>query len=150
MTSDHIPGNLNTAADVLSRNNLPCIIPFTCSAGPASNATAGSTGPCHQRPTRLGISSLDTTVHSLFDQGLSPASRAVYRTGWRRYLTFCEKHNITPLPLTELSQTAFAAFLSQTVSIQTVRSYLCALRFYPIRAGLPDPPCRCLPNFPTC
>ena len=34
---------------------------------------------------------------------------------------------------------AFAAYLSQSVSASTVRSYLCAIRFYQIRAGLPDP-----------
>ena len=46
---------------------------------------------------------------------------------------------MTPLPLTEHSQTAFAAYLSQSVSTKTIRVYLCALRFYQIRAGLPDP-----------
>ena len=46
--------------------------------------------------------------------------------------------NITPLPLTEHSQTAFAAYLSQSVSIKMIRSYLCAFVFYQIRAGLPD------------
>ena len=46
---------------------------------------------------------------------------------------------MTPLPLTEHSQTAFAAYLSQSVSPKTMRAYLCALGFYQIRAGLPDP-----------
>ena len=47
--------------------------------------------------------------------------------------------NVTPLPLTPHSQTAFAAYLSQSVGMNTIRSYLCGLRFYQIRAGLPDP-----------
>ena len=34
---------------------------------------------------------------------------------------------------------AFAAYLSHSVSAGTVRSYLSAIRFYQIRAGLPDP-----------
>ena len=55
------------------------------------------------------------------------------------------KFNVAPLPLTEDSQTAFAAYLSQSVSASTVRSYLCAIRFYQIRAGLPDP---ALPSSP--
>ena len=75
----------------------------------------------------------------LFDQRLSPASKAVHRSGWRQYQRFCNKLNITPLPLTDHSQTAFAACLFQSVSTKTLRSYLCALRFYQIRAGLPAP-----------
>ena len=47
--------------------------------------------------------------------------------------------NTTPLPLTEHSQTAFAAYLSQAVSTKTIHTYLFALRFYQIQAGLPDP-----------
>ena len=56
--------------------------------------------------------------------------------------------NITPLPVTEHSQTAFAAYLSQSVSTKTLRSYLCALRFYQIRAGLPDPTRTASPRLP--
>ena len=41
--------------------------------------------------------------------------------------------------MTEDSQAAFAAYLSQSVSARTIRSYLCAIRFYQIRAGMPDP-----------
>ena len=52
------------------------------------------------------------------------------------------------MPLTEFSQTAFAASLSQSVSIQTIRSYLCALRFHQIRAGLSDPSLSTPPRLP--
>ena len=43
---------------------------------------------------------------------------------------------------------AFAASLSQSVSIQTIRSYHCALRFYQIRAGLSDPSLSTPPRLP--
>ena len=43
------------------------------------------------------------------------------------------------MPITEHSQVAFVAYLSQSVSVGTMRSYLCAIRFYQIRVGLPDP-----------
>lgn len=41
--------------------------------------------------------------------------------------------------MTESHQTRFAAYLSKSVSSATIRSYLCAVRFLQIRAGLPDP-----------
>ena len=52
------------------------------------------------------------------------------------------------MPVTEESQTAFAAFLSQSVSAGTIRSYLCAIRFYQIGAGLSDPSLLSSPRLP--
>ena len=69
----------------------------------------------------------------------------MYQSGWRRYIGFCETFNLPPLPLREQSLCQFAAFLSGSVSWGTVRSYLSALRFHQIAAGLPDPS---LPSFP--
>ena len=43
------------------------------------------------------------------------------------------------MPITEHSQTSFAAYLSLSVNWKTIRSYLSAIRFFQIRAGLPDP-----------
>lgn len=63
----------------------------------------------------------------------------MYNSGWRQYTRFCTQYLITPLPLTEASQAAFAAHLSQSVSPRTIQSYLCAIRFFHIRAGLPEP-----------
>ena len=75
----------------------------------------------------------------LFDRGISPATRAVYNSGWRQYIKFCNQYHMIPLPASEESQTAFAAHLSQSVSPRTVQSYLCAVRFFHIRVGLPEP-----------
>ena len=103
------------------------------------NLLLNSSGPHSEKQTRLGLTSLDPLVHQLLDQGHSPATRAVYQSGWCQYQHFCCHFNITPLPITEHSQVAFAAYLSQSVSAGIVHSYLCAVRFYQIRAGLPDP-----------
>ena len=56
--------------------------------------------------------------------------------------------HIQPLPITETVQSSFAAYLAQSVTWTTVRSYLSAIRFYQIKAGFPDPsltPCPRLP-----
>ena len=53
---------------------------------------------------------------------------------------FCTRFNLpSPLSLTEQLLCQFAAFLSESVSWGTIRSYLSVLRFYQISAGLPDP-----------
>ena len=101
--------------------------------------TTDNSGSHSEQQIRLGLTMLDPLVHQLFDQGLSPATKAVYQSGWRQYQHFCRQFNIIPLPLTEHSKTAFAAYLSESDSAGTIRSYLCVIRFYQIQAGLPAP-----------
>ena len=52
------------------------------------------------------------------------------------------------MPVTSDSLTAFAAFLSQSVSASTIRSYLSGIRFFQIRAGLADPSWNSPPKLP--
>ena len=73
------------------------------------------------------------------DRGIANSTRAVYQSGWRQYLKFCQDQTQPPLPLYEHILCRFTAVMSQTVSWKTIRVYLSALRFFQIRAGLPDP-----------
>ena len=57
-------------------------------------------------------------------------------------------HGLHPLPITEYHQSTFAAHLSLTVNWGTIRSYLSAIRFVQIRAGLPDPTLPPSPRLP--
>ena len=92
---------------------------------------------------------MDPLVSEFFEQGIAPATRAVYSSGWSRYLKFCCKFHVTPLPVTSESQTAFAAFLVQSVSAGTIHSYLAAIRFFQIRASLADPSLSLSPRLPS-
>ncbi len=56
--------------------------------------------------------------------------------------------NISPLPITDYAQTHFITHLSLSVHWTTIRSYLSALRFFQIRAGLPDPSLNPSPKVP--
>ena len=130
ITTEHIPSILNTAADALSRNNLSLFHSLV----PQSQQVS-----LPQVILDLVINSrLDwgsqawTYLFTHSDQGLSPATKAIYMSGWHQYERFCNQMNITPLPLTEHSQTVFATYLSQSFSTKTIRSYLCALSFYQI------------------
>lgn len=63
-------------------------------------------------------------------------------------MRFCSEFQLAPLPLTEHSLCRFAVFLSESVSWGTIRSYLSALRFHQISAGLPDPSMLSFPRLP--
>lgn len=63
-----------------------------------------------------------------------------YATGKRRYLSFCQQFSFPPLPVCEAVLCRFVAFLfSSSLSYQTIRSYLSAIRHLQIMSGLPDP-----------
>ena len=72
-------------------------------------------------------------------RGTAKSTQAVYRSGWQRYIKFCREQGHSTLPLCEPVLCQFAAVMSQSVAWGTVRSYLSALRFFQICAGLPDP-----------
>ena len=53
---------------------------------------------------------------------------------------FCTQFNFTPLPVNETILCRFVAFLvSQSLSPQSIRSYLSAVRHLQVMSGLPDP-----------
>ena len=71
---------------------------------------------------------------------MSPSTSSVYASGWRRFLAFCNLFGLQPLPLCESTLCRFVAFLAgESLSFQTITSYLSACRFYQISVGLPDP-----------
>jgi len=86
-------------------------------------------------------------VDSIFlDAGIFRATYAVYKSGWHQYSCFCSQWNHPPLPLSEHTLCQFAALMAQSVGWGTIRSYLSALRYFQIRAGLPDPSLAAFPR----
>ena len=55
------------------------------------------------------IQSLDSKARSLVVPGLSASSRSTYAAGERRYLSFCTRANLNPLPVTEATHCQFVA-----------------------------------------
>ena len=89
---------------------------------------------------RLGVSSLDGLVHSLLERGVAQSTLASYNAGKRRYYNFCAQFGFSPLHLSEVVLCQFVAFLfSESLSYQSIRSYLSAVRHLQITHGLPDP-----------
>ena len=85
-------------------------------------------------------------VHQLFAEGIASSTRATYSSGQVRYLNFCNKFGINPLPLTDRSLCLFAAFLAnEGLRAQSISVYLSALHHLQIAAGLQAPPPSWLP-----
>ena len=62
-------------------------------------------------------------------------------SGQVRYLNFCNKFSINPLPLTDRSLCLFAAFLAnEGLRAQSISVYLSAVRHLQIAAGFQAPP----------
>ena len=92
---------------------------------------------------------LENFVHQLFAEGIASSTRATYSSSQVRYLNFCNKFGINPLPLTDRSLCLFAAFLAnEGLRAQSISVYLSALRHLQIAAGLQAPPLSSWPWLP--
>ena len=64
----------------------------------------------------------------------------MYFSAQCHYLSFCQLYHIPPFPLSEVSVCLFAAFLAhQGLKVQSIFSYLSALRHLQVSSGLPPP-----------
>ena len=72
---------------------------------------------------------LEQAVSDLFGAGLAPLTSRTYGSGYSRYLNFCERAHLTPLPASERGLCLFAAFLvEERVTHSTIKCYLSAVR----------------------
>ena len=93
------------------------------------------------------VPSLGPVVQELFAAGLAASSQRSYRTGERKYITFCQSYNLVPFPVTEPTLIAFVAMLyTQRLAAGTVKSYLAAVRHAQIAIGLGDPRIGAMPQ----
>lgn len=113
--------------------------PLSCPADISHGHPTSSARLTRHQETQLGLQQLDDRIHILVNRGIADNTRAVYQSGWRQYTKFCGKFGLSTLPLTEYTLCQFATTLSESVSWGTIRSYLSALRFFQISAGLSDP-----------
>lgn len=123
---------------------LHAFVLFPCSPGTTVHHHTSHVSVTHSHQTRLGITGLDTIVHTLIERGIARSTLAVYESGKKRYMEFCSHLNLPPLPVNEPTLLQFVAHLF-SVS-QTIRSYLSAVRHLQIVNGLPDPAMESFPR----
>ena len=82
-----------------------------------------------------------------FRSALAPNTQRTYSSAQNRYLQFCTKTNLPPLPVLERQLCQFAVHLAQdNVSHATIKGYLSAFRHLQISQGLPDPGISSMPK----
>ena len=67
---------------------------------------------------------------NFFNSGISHKMQKVYLLGWKIYVTFCEKTQLTLLPLVERNIVFFVTTLAKRLTYKTIKVYLCAIQFY--------------------
>ena len=79
-------------------------------------------------------------MENLFTIGLAASTQRSYRSGQNRYLQFCRKGNIQPLPTSETTLCRFVSYLAEeNLTHRTIKAYLSAIRYLHICEGCMDP-----------
>ena len=138
-----------TASDPLLMHLLRCLV-FYAAVHHFGTNHAVSPGSSGSGQTQLGISRMDIPFQGLLDQGIARSTKAVYRSGWKRYSKFCQEHSQPPLPLSEHTLCQFAAVMLQEVTWKTICIYLSALRFSKFVLDSLTPLYLPSPALPTC
>ena len=85
----------------------------------------------------MDIPDLSRAIQSYYIQGLAPNIHKTYQAGQSCYASFCQHHNLSPLPATESTLLLFMASLAKEgVSYTTIKIYLSAIRSLHITAKL--------------
>ena len=88
----------------------------------------------------MDLAQLEENVSHFLGQALAPATLRSYKSGQARYFQFCQDAGLQPLPLTEQVLCMFVAHLgTESLSHQTLKCYLSAIRHFSIMAGQGDP-----------
>lgn len=76
-----------------------------------------------------------------FEQGLSQSSHSSYKSGIKKFQSFCTSHQITsPFPISQSLLCYYTTYLAkQKLSPATIKVYLSALRHSQVALGLPGP-----------
>ena len=99
-----------------------------------------ATGHANSATPRLDISQLEDNVSFFLSQALASSTLRSYRSGQKRFLQFCCDAAIQPWPLTERVLCLFVAQLGkESLTHQTIKCYLSAVRFLGISMGQGDP-----------
>ena len=88
----------------------------------------------------MDLATLDPVVWRLFSAGLAPSTERAYMAGKKKYLEFCTRAGVPPIPATEWGLVHFTAFaFQQGLKHQTIKSYLSAIRHLQVSCGGGDP-----------
>ena len=88
----------------------------------------------------MDIHSLDNALQGYYSAALATSTHKTYRAAERRYVAFCEKFGVKPLPSNENNLCYFVTWLGQEgLQHSTIHTYLSGVRQIQIAHGFPDP-----------
>ena len=88
----------------------------------------------------MDIHRLDRAVQTFYQAALTQSTHKTYKVAEQKYLSFCTKFSLSPLPTTENILCYFAACLGQEgLAGSSIQTYLSGIRQIQISAGFPDP-----------
>lgn len=104
VTASHTPGSQIVQADALSHNNLSLFLSLRPPGFPSAHTSASRASPIiGSGQPRLDLSALEATVKQLFKSGIGPSIQCSNESAQRRFLSFCNRADITPFPVFEES-----------------------------------------------
>ena len=135
LAPSHIPGKLNTAADMLSRDGLSSFLQLVPEAKSQPSLLP------QELLEALVLEQPDWTSESWRSALRSdPPSARIYKSGENRFLRFCDSCHVTPLPVSEDVLCKYVSHLADSdLKHRTIKTYLSGGRYYQIRSGFPDP-----------
>ena len=133
----HLPGQHNTLADALSRNNLSLFRSLHPQASPQPQPIPRRTNEITNQGTpRLDVAVLDRAVDDYFTLGLAPSTNRTYKVGIRHYISLCEQLHTEPTPTSEHLLCRFCTVLASTgITHCTIKVYLSAVRQLHVQRG---------------
>ena len=87
----------------------------------------------------MAHSNLHDRLLKCWYHGIAESTRQTYRSGLRKFESFCSQYAFTPAPASSLTLQYFCAYESQSVSYKTIKVYLAAIRPLHIENNMPDP-----------
>ena len=89
--------------------------------------------------TGRALSRLEGHVNRYLQMSMTPSTARAYKAAQSRYVAFCARFSLTPLPASEQTLILFAAELAQDLAHSTIRSYLSGVKNLHILSGMADP-----------
>jgi len=85
------------------------------------------------------IQQLDREVATLKGHRFAHSTRKSYASSIRTYLSFCNDHNISPLPANAININRYIAFLARDRSYTTIQQYLSSVNLLHLELGYAHP-----------
>ena len=86
--------------------------------------------PIPESPPTPSLCQLIAAAQFYFDQGISAATKKAYKTGWNKYLVFCDQCKQQAIPASEDTLVLFVTHLAnQQLSHAIIQVYISAVRY---------------------